>query len=182
MANKLYEENHIQEIANAIREKNGSTDTYMVSQMGEAIRSIPSGGVAQHGFIKESSGTITDTTIGQGSYKTLFKDSDLAEHRTDESLWCHVVLDAEPQPYTILEVLGFNKLNNVVSGTQCHFVRRLDASSNESRTTIANTITTDSPAGVGCIQITSDGEVRLYSNSASNYAIRPCNYRVAIGW
>lgn len=44
MANKLYEENDIQAIANAIRGKNGSTDTYMVSEMATAINDIPSGG------------------------------------------------------------------------------------------------------------------------------------------
>ena len=42
--NKLYEENDIQNIANAIRGKNGSTDTYKVSEMASAINDIPSGG------------------------------------------------------------------------------------------------------------------------------------------
>lgn len=42
--NKLYEETSIQDIANAIREKNGLTDTYTVSEMGNAIREIQSGG------------------------------------------------------------------------------------------------------------------------------------------
>lgn len=41
MSNKLYEENNIQAIANAIRAKNGSSDTYTVSQMASAIRNIP---------------------------------------------------------------------------------------------------------------------------------------------
>ena len=41
MANKLYEESHIQNIANAIREKNGKTSQqYKVSQMASAIRAI----------------------------------------------------------------------------------------------------------------------------------------------
>lgn len=44
MSKKLYEENNIQAIADAIREKNGSTDTYKVSEMAEAIENIPSGG------------------------------------------------------------------------------------------------------------------------------------------
>lgn len=43
MANKLYEETAIQDIADAIREKNGSSDTYTVADMGEAVRAnIPS--------------------------------------------------------------------------------------------------------------------------------------------
>jgi hypothetical protein len=44
MSNKLYEESSIQAIANAIRSKNGSSDTYTVSQMSTAIDNIPSGG------------------------------------------------------------------------------------------------------------------------------------------
>lgn len=44
MANKLYEESDIQDIANAIREKNGSSATYKVRQMGNMIRGITEGG------------------------------------------------------------------------------------------------------------------------------------------
>lgn len=44
MANKLYEEQDIQNIANAIREKNGSSDTYKVSEMPDAIKNISGGG------------------------------------------------------------------------------------------------------------------------------------------
>lgn len=40
MANKLYEEQHIQNIANAIREKTGKTDSLLVSAMAEEIEGI----------------------------------------------------------------------------------------------------------------------------------------------
>lgn len=40
MSQKLYEENSIQDIANAIRSQNGTHDAYTVSQMGNAIRAI----------------------------------------------------------------------------------------------------------------------------------------------
>lgn len=43
MANKLYEETDIQNIANAIREKTKSTDTFKVSEMANAISEIKSG-------------------------------------------------------------------------------------------------------------------------------------------
>jgi len=42
MAKKLYEEASVQDIAVAIREKTGGTETYKVAQMGNAVRSIPS--------------------------------------------------------------------------------------------------------------------------------------------
>lgn len=44
MSNKLYNESDISDIADAIREKNGSSDTYKVSEMSAAIRAIPTGG------------------------------------------------------------------------------------------------------------------------------------------
>lgn len=44
MANKLYSEESISAIARAIRAKNGSSDTYTVAEMAQAIEDIPSGG------------------------------------------------------------------------------------------------------------------------------------------
>ena len=40
MAKKLYEEASVQAIANAIRAKNGSTATYKVAQMADAVLAI----------------------------------------------------------------------------------------------------------------------------------------------
>lgn len=44
MSNKLFDAFDISNIASAIRSKNGSSDTYKVSQMAQAILDIPSGG------------------------------------------------------------------------------------------------------------------------------------------
>lgn len=44
MAKKLYEESSIQDIATAIREKNGTTTKYKVAEMGAAVRDLPTGG------------------------------------------------------------------------------------------------------------------------------------------
>ena len=43
MANKLYEESSVQAIANAIRQKNGLSTTYKISQMAAAILALPTG-------------------------------------------------------------------------------------------------------------------------------------------
>jgi len=43
MANKLYEENSVQDIANAIRQKNGLSTTYKISEMAAAILALPTG-------------------------------------------------------------------------------------------------------------------------------------------
>ena len=42
--NVLVEEQSLQDIANAIREKNGTEETYKPSQMADAVRAIESGG------------------------------------------------------------------------------------------------------------------------------------------
>lgn len=47
MSKKLYEENSIKAIADAIRGKNGSTDTYKLAEMAAAITAIETGGGAQ---------------------------------------------------------------------------------------------------------------------------------------
>ena len=44
MAQKLYEETNIQDIADAIRAKNGTTTTYKTNEMAAAIRNIETGG------------------------------------------------------------------------------------------------------------------------------------------
>ena len=45
MANKLYDETSIQNIADAIRIRNGLSDSYTVSQMAQAVLDIPIGGM-----------------------------------------------------------------------------------------------------------------------------------------
>lgn len=62
MANKLYEENDIQNIANAIRGKNGTSDKYMVSQMASAIANLQLNSSDGTGITP--SGTINITTNG----------------------------------------------------------------------------------------------------------------------
>lgn len=53
MANKLYEESDVQAIATAIRAKNGTSNTYKVSQMAAAINDLPSGTTISNGRIVE---------------------------------------------------------------------------------------------------------------------------------
>ena len=69
MANKLYEESAIQDIANAIREKNGSSDTYTVADMGGAVRAISAGGGSgdNNELIGLISRTATAITIPNGT-------------------------------------------------------------------------------------------------------------------
>lgn len=63
MANKLYEESYIQNIADAIRDKNGSSELYTVSQMADAVLAIPtSGGITPSGTIEITENGTHDVT------------------------------------------------------------------------------------------------------------------------
>ena len=64
MAQKLYEESNIQDIANAIRSKNGLTTTYKPSEMAAAISAIETGG-GSGGDLPENALNIT----GDCSYR-----------------------------------------------------------------------------------------------------------------
>lgn len=61
MANKFYEEENIRSIAEAIREKNGTVNTYTVAQMADAIRDLNTG--SSDGGVTPT-GTITITENG----------------------------------------------------------------------------------------------------------------------
>lgn len=64
MANKIYEESHIQAIADAIRYKNGTSNAYLVSQMGDAIRAIEGSENPSMGLLlQEKTITITENGI-----------------------------------------------------------------------------------------------------------------------
>lgn len=70
MALKLYSDTDIQNIANAIRGKNGSSNTYKVSQMASAITAIPTGGVTPTGTKQISitqNGTTTEDVTNYAS-------------------------------------------------------------------------------------------------------------------
>jgi hypothetical protein len=171
MANKLYEENSIKDIANAIRSINGETKTYKVAEMGEAIRKIR----------KVYSGVITDTTVGMGEYQVLAKDSFLAEHRADPTLFVRIKFDVEPQPYTIVETwcVGDNRLG-YLSAAKYQVCMRYDGSGNRSFSTPNVPVTSTAYDGVGCVLITEDGDLQIYSNSSSNYAIRKSKFTVIV--
>lgn len=64
MANKLYNEESIRDIAVAIREKNGTANTYNVSEMGQAIRGIQTeaGGITPSGTVEITTNGIHDVT------------------------------------------------------------------------------------------------------------------------
>ena len=74
MANKLYNDTNIKAIANAIRAKNGKTDTYTVAEMAGAINDIPAGGgveqVAWHQCPEAVRNYLANVTYDPNDYST----------------------------------------------------------------------------------------------------------------
>ena len=185
MANKLYDEIHIQAIADAIRSKNGRSDTYTVSQMPSAIESIQTGTVEANRLAY--TGTITETVVGSGAYAVLVKDPLLAELRSNENLFVRVDFDIEPTAYTIKRSWAQNTIGiipYISTGEQYQFIFRFDSSADNGMQNSVYKIfdNTQRTSGTGRLYITEDGELQIYSNSGSNYAIRPSNYTVTVEW
>lgn len=62
MANVLVDETALQDIADAIRTKNGTENTYKPGQMADAIEAIPSGGITPTGTVNINTNGTTDVT------------------------------------------------------------------------------------------------------------------------
>jgi hypothetical protein len=90
MGNKLYSETAIQNIASSIRNKNGTQNTYTVSQMAQAILDIPTGGGQSYNngknnfwiYINAANTSVTATITseckvdwGDGTKQTLSTDT-----------------------------------------------------------------------------------------------------------
>lgn len=81
----LVKEEHLQDIANAIREKNGSTDTYKPSEMASAIREIETGGGSgeeiffSHTGVMYQKNTIVTTDTDSSFLASLYSGCDKLE-------------------------------------------------------------------------------------------------------
>lgn len=138
-------------------------------------------GTSRH---KEYTGEIVSTVIGSDAYAVLAQDALLAELRNTESLFVRVEFDIGPTPYTVVKSWAANAVDTIIQDTVIHqqTVHRWDSSGKKSISYPKTLITDNTPKGVGSIIITEAGELRCYSNSTSNYAIRPCTYKVVIEW
>ena len=78
MANKLYNDTSVKAIADAIRAKNGTTNTYTIDEMAGAINDIPTGEVNAKFFTFSSAEPVANQNI-----KIVSADPDVAAHYTD---------------------------------------------------------------------------------------------------
>ena len=131
---------------------------------------------------KEYTGNIVSTVLGTNAYAVLAQDEFLAGIRNEELLFVRVEFDIQPTAYTIFKSWGANSAGKVIPLEDYQIVARYNDSVTYSTQYNKVPVNTNSPAGVGCLQIAENGELRCYSNSTTNYAIRPCTYKVVVEW
>ena len=133
---------------------------------------------------KEYTGNIVSTVVGMNAYAVLVQDELLAAIRNEELLFVRVEFDVVATAYTIVKNWCTNSANSVIPGgpDEYQYVARYGANAAYNNAYIEVPVNTNSPVSVGCVQITENGELRCYSNSATNYSIRPCTYKVVVEW
>ena len=131
---------------------------------------------------KEYTGNIVSTILGTGAYAVLAQDELLTVIRNEELLFVRVDFDIQPTAYTVVKSWGANSVRSVIPNEDYQTAARYDANAAYNTSYNKVPVNTNSPTGVGCLQITENGELRCYSNSSSNYAIRPCTYKVVVEW
>ena len=80
MANKLYNDTSVKAIADAIRAKNGTTNTYTIGEMAGALNDIPTSDVNAKFFTFSSAEPVANQNV-----KIISADPDIAAHYTDQN-------------------------------------------------------------------------------------------------
>ena len=108
MAKKLYEEASVQDIAAAIREKTGGTETYKIAQMGNAVRGITGAeAVAWHQCPEAVRNYLANVTYDPSDYST----SQIANYAPASA----VISNYKPIGQTAGGTVHYNEVPNVLT-------------------------------------------------------------------
>ena len=124
MAKKLYEESSVQDIANAIREKNGAATKYKVAEMADAVRALSgSEAVEWHQCPEEVRNYLANVTYDPGDYSA----SQIANYAPATA----AVSNYKPIGQMAGGVMHYNEVPNVLtpfaSGGKAGTLKPLDA-------------------------------------------------------
>lgn len=108
MAKKLYEEASVQDIADAIREKTGGTETYKIAQMGNAVRGITGAeDVEWHQCPEAVRNYLANVTYDPSDYST----SQIANYAPSTA----VTANTKPVGKTVSGTTYYNEVPNVLT-------------------------------------------------------------------
>lgn len=118
MAKKLYTEESIADIADAIREKNGEATKYKVSEMGDAVREIETG-ITPSGTINITQNGTVDVTEYASASVNVPEKVDVTWHQCPEAV--RNFLDNvtyDPSDYSVSHILEYAPNPAVLSNTK----------------------------------------------------------------
>ena len=169
MGQKFYNEADVQAIAAAIRAKNGTQNTYTVSQMAAAVTALPSGASNCKTF------TVTVTNEGPGKVVLTDADADIAAHRADSSFYVGFVANFAYNSGLSYRG-GFNTNHALSDGSTYGFYMRTNSSGSNSYGFITKAPTANN-ADIGA---NANGELYVYATST----LKLCagSYTVFCGW
>lgn len=169
MGQKFYNEADVQAIAAAIRDKNGTQNTYTVSQMAAAVTALLSGASNCKTF------TVTVTNEGPGKVVLTDADADIAAHRADSSFYVGFVANFAYNSGLSYRS-GLNTNHALSDGSTYGFYMRTNSSGANSYGFITKAPTANN-ADIGA---NANGELYVYATST----LRLCagSYTVFCGW
>ena len=160
MANKLYNDTSVKAIADAIRAKNGTTNTYTISEMAGAINDIPTGGVNAKFFTFSSLEAVANQTV-----KIVSADPDVAAHYTDPNAMITVRKMTNNSTNGLVFLMNSNHQFGNNCGVYMNYIVGADGNSNAAAPIKTNLATETNSISIFC---NSSGDVFVHCNRLQN--------------
>ena len=156
MANKLYNDTNVKAIADAIRAKNGTTNTYTIGEMAGAINDIPIGEVNAKFFTFSSPEAVANQSV-----KIVSADPDVAAHYTDPNAMITVRKMTNNSTMGLVFVMNSNHLFANNTGVYMNFTGTANAAA-----PIKTNLSTETDAiSIFC---NSSGDIFVHCNRTNN--------------
>ena len=156
MANKLYNDTSVKAIADAIRAKNGTTNTYNISEMAGAINDIPTSNVNAKFFTFSSAEPVANQNV-----KIVSADPDIAAHYTDPN----AMITVRKMTNNNSNGLVFIMNGNHVFGNKCGVYMNYNMNANAAQPINTNLATETDYISIFC---NSSGDVFVHCNRQQN--------------
>ena len=156
MANKLYNDTSVKAIADAIRAKNGTTNTYTIGEMAGAINNIPTGDVNAKFFTFSSAEPVANQNV-----KIVSADPDVAAHYTDPNAMITVRKMTNNSTMGLVFLMNSNHLFANNTGVYMNF----SGSANAAAPIKTNLATETDSISIFC---NSSGDIFVHCNRTNN--------------
>lgn len=157
MANKLYNDTSVKAIADAIRAKNGTTNTYTIGEMAGAINDIPTGSNVNAKFFTFSSAE----PVANQNVKIVSADPDVAAHYTDPNAMITVRKMTNNSTFGLVFLMNSNHTFGNNTGVYMNFT----GSANAAAPIKTNLATETDSISIFC---NSSGDVFVHCNRTNN--------------